>query len=238
MVNRYRIAVVEDQIENREQINEYIRKYAEENNIIAEVIMYHNGQAIVDAEDASFDLILFDVDMPIINGMDAAKHIRKRDKNVEMIFVTNLSHYAIEGYSVGALDYILKPINYSAFALRFARALDKVKKKENKEVILNSLNGIKRINTNDIYYLEIENRKLYYHTKNGVYTEGGTLLKAEEDLEPYHFTKCNQYCLINLKHVSEINGNVVVVAGKEIEISRRKKTTFVKAVTEFIGGGF
>ena len=176
--------------------------------------------------------------MTQLNGMDAAKVIRERDVNVVMVFITNMAQYAIEGYEVGALDFVLKPIDYYGFSFRLARALGRVQKKQgNLEFAINTPGGIKKLNSNDIYYIEIENRFLVYHTAEGDFSQRGTLQSAEEMFQNYHFVKCNHWYLVNLKYVTEIEENIVHVAGSRLEISRRNRAHFLKEVTEYIGGG-
>jgi DNA-binding LytR/AlgR family response regulator len=233
----YKIAIVEDELEYRQQVSEYIAQYGEENGIHFEVEEFHDGKEIMEADRRSFDIIFFDIEMPKVNGMNAAQYIRERDENVIIVFITNLSQYAIQGYSVGALDFVLKPINYYGFSLRLNRALDRVKKKETTDVIITTAEGMKRLDTGDIYFVEIVNRMLHYHTKSGEYVVRGTMQSAEEALMDYHFVKCNYWYLVNLKYVSEIQKNTVFVADMKLEISRRNKSAFVKAVTDYIGGG-
>jgi DNA-binding LytR/AlgR family response regulator len=233
----YKIAIVEDELEYRQQVSEYIIQYGQENGIHFEIQAFQNGKEIMDADKNSFDVIFFDIEMPKVNGMDAAQYIRKRDENVVIVFITNLAQYAIQGYSVGALDFVLKPINYYSFSLRLTRALGRVKKKETTDVIITTADGIKRLDTGDIFFVEIVNRMLHYHTKDGEYVVRGTMQSAEDALSDYHFVKCNYWYLVNLKYVSEIQKNMVLVAEMKLEISRRNKSTFVKAVTDYIGGG-
>ena len=68
-----------------------------------------------------FDIIIFDIDMPGINGIDTARKLREMDSNVTIIFVTNIAQYAINGYEVDAVDYILKPVSYYDFSMKFHR---------------------------------------------------------------------------------------------------------------------
>lgn len=70
--------------------------------------------------------------MPHLNGMEAAQKIRELDKEVVIVFITNMAQYAIKGYEVDALDFILKPLNYYTFSMRFTRAVGRVKNREGK----------------------------------------------------------------------------------------------------------
>ncbi len=234
----YRIAVVEDEQQYRDEVCQYIEQYATEHQLKFDVTTYTDGQEIVDDVQKHYDIIFFDIEMTLLNGMDAAKVIRERDVNVVMVFITNMAQYAIEGYEVGALDFVLKPIDYYGFSFRLARALGRVQKKQgNLEFAINTPGGIKKLNSNDIYYIEIENRFLVYHTAEGDFSQRGTLQSAEEMFQNYHFVKCNHWYLVNLKYVTEIEENIVHVAGSRLEISRRNRAHFLKEVTEYIGGG-
>ena len=234
----YRIAVVEDEQQYRDEVCQYIEQYATEHQLKFDVTTYTDGQEIVDDVQKHYDIIFFDIEMTQLNGMDAAKVIRERDVNVVMVFITNMAQYAIEGYEVGALDFVLKPIDYYGFSFRLARALGRVQKKQgNLEFAINTPGGIKKLNSNDIYFIEIENRFLVYHTAEGDFSQRGTLQSAEEMFQNYHFVKCNHWYLVNLKYVTEIEENIVHVAGSRLEISRRNRAHFLKEVTEYIGGG-
>ena len=232
----YRVAIVEDEAGYREQVRDYIEKYGEEHHLTFEIVLYEDGREIVADAEHVFDIIFFDIEMGEMNGMEAAGEIRRRDENVVIVFITNMAQYAIEGYSVGALDFVLKPIDYYGFSFRMTRALERVKRKETLEIVLQTATGIRRVDSGDIWYVEIDKRILYFHTNSGRYSMRGTMQKAEEMLRDYHFVKCNHWYLVNLKYVTEIQDNIVMVAGNPLEISRRNRTAFVRAVTDYIGG--
>ena len=121
----YRVAIVEDEAGYREQVRDYIEKYGEEHHLTFEIVMYEDGREIVEDGEHVFDIIFFDIEMEEMNGMEAAGAIRQRDENVVIVFITNMAQYAIEGYSVGALDFVLKPIDYYGFSFRMTRALER-----------------------------------------------------------------------------------------------------------------
>ena len=146
-----------------------------------------------------------------------------------------MAQYAIKGYEVEALDFILKPLNYYTFSMRFTRALGRVRSKESKYICLNLSTGLKRIDYKDIYYIETQSRMLYYHTKHGEFIVRGALREVQAELEAFHFVKCNQCYLVNLKYVTEIRKNIAVVAQRELEISRRNRQTFLAAVMNYLG---
>lgn len=234
----YRIAIVEDEKSYSDQVRDYIEKYGKEYDLNFEIQVYDDGIEIAQDLQNAYDIIFFDIEMKQMDGMKAASVIRQRNENVVIVFITNMAQYAIQGYSVGAFDFVLKPIEYYGFAFRLGRALERVKKRETLEIVVNTAHGIRRLDSGEIWYVEIDNRILYFHTKEGSYSMRGTMQNAEEMLRDYHFVKCNHWYLVNLKYVTEIRDNIVIVAGNQLEVSRRNKTAFIRAVTEYIGGGW
>ena len=231
-----RIAIVEDEAEQRELLRSYILQYAEETRRSFEVVTFSNGVDLLEGYTPQYDIILLDIEMPGLNGMEAAEQLRLQDSDVVLMFVTNMAQYAINGYAVGALDFVLKPVNYYTFSVRFARAITRAEHRENGQILLTLPDCVRRIDTRQIYYVEVPNRMLHYHTELGEFVLRGTMQSAEKELSRYHFVRCNHWYLVNLSHVAEVRREMVVVAGAELEISRRNRTAFLTALTDYVGG--
>ena len=232
----YHIAVVEDDEVFRAQLAGYIGRFGAEQGLELKVTQFRDGGEILADYRGGYDIILLDIEMPLVDGMSAAEEIRRQDEDVVLVFVTNMAKYAVQGYSVGALDFILKPVEYDTFALKLRRAVSRVKSRQEAQVLLTTVEGAVCLDTRQIYYVEVQNHVLYYHTDPGVYKVRGTMQGAEKELEERHFIRCNYWYLVNLRHVSEIRDNVAVVAGSELEISRRNRTAFLRALTNYVGG--
>ena len=232
----YHIAIVEDEVAFRQQLTEYLTQYQNENNLEFKISEFSDGAEILERYQSDYDVILLDIEMPKVNGMDAAKQIRIQDDNVVLMFITNMASYAIHGYEVGALDFVMKPINYYTFSMKLTRALKRVKQQEQKSLLLPLSDGVKKLELSEIYFIEGQSRMLYYHTVTGDYVVKGTMQNAEKSMEEFPFAKCNHWYLVNLMHVKEVRKNMVVVGPFELEISRRNKTAFLKALTEYMGG--
>ena len=231
-----RVAVVEDDQSYRTQIEEYIHQYEQDNGVECQVQLFEDGTQLLEQYSGEFDVILLDIEMPQLNGMQLAQQIRQVDKDVVLIFVTNMVQYAINGYEVGALDFVLKPVNYYTFSVRFARAIERARQRESGQVLLNLPDRVLCLKTNQIYYVEIQNRMLHYHTELGEFVLRGTMQAVEQQLASFHFVRCNHWYLVNLRHVSELRKDVVVVGGTELQISRRNRTAFLTSLTNFVGG--
>ena len=231
-----RVAIVEDDLDCRTQLESYIQRYGQEHGLAFDVECFADGSQIVAHDTSRFDIILLDIEMPGLNGMEAAEKLRARDADVVLVFVTNMAQYAIRGYEVGALDFVLKPVNYYTFCVRFERAIHRARQREGGQVLLSLPDAVVRLSTRDIYYVEVQSRQLHYHTVQGEYTLRGTMQQAEQELSRYHFVRCSHWCLVNLRHVTEVRRDTVIVAGQELDISRRNHTAFLTALTNFVGG--
>lgn len=231
-----RIAVVEDEQDCSEQIQGFLRQYGEEYGKQMKVSVFRDGSEILEEYQPVYDIILMDIEMPNMNGMDTAEEIRRRDTDVVLVFITNMAQYAIRGYAVDALDFVLKPVNYYTFSMKLTRAIGRVKKREGGHVLLALPGGPKRLDTRQIYFVEIQDRMLHYHTDEGEFVLRGTMQSAEKELSEYHFVRCNYWYLVNLRHVSEVRRDTAYVAGYELAVSRRNKAAFMNALTAYVGG--
>ena len=109
------IAIVEDDVHDKARLKKCLKRYEEETQRRFEVTEFSDGEDIITEYMAKYDLILMDIEMTFMNGMSAARRIREMDPDVELIFITNMPQYAIQGYKVNALDYLLKPLSYFSF---------------------------------------------------------------------------------------------------------------------------
>ena len=233
----FRIAIVEDQDETRQCLNRFVRQYAEEQGVQVEISLITDGSEIAEHYTPGFDIIFMDVEMPRLDGFGAAEAIRAVDAEVVLVFVTNMAQYAIRGYEVDALDYVLKPVNYYQFCTKLSRAIQRVQRRRGGQVVLQLAGGgIQLLDTADIYYLETHSRMLYYHTAKGEFAVRASLQSAEKQLAEYHFVRCNQCYLVNLAYVKGIESDFALVKDDRLEISRRQRTAFLTAVASYMGG--
>jgi len=229
-----RIAIVEDDDAYATTLEKYIHRYEEEVGEKFLIKRFQDGEDIAIEYRAEFDVILMDIEMQFMDGMTTAENIRKVDEEVVIIFITNMPQFAMQGYKVDALDYVLKPINYFAFSQRIERALSRMQKRRTKFISVNYKGGIQKINVADILYIEIQNHDLIYHTKTGQIVVRGTMRELEEKLKDEPFYRCNKAFLINLEHVNGFEDNDVLIDGERVQVSRAKKKEFMDVLNDYM----
>lgn len=229
-----RVAMVEDEADYRKQFQEYLEQYGKESGEEISVTMFLDGDEIAGGYKSVFDIILMDVQMKFMDGMSAAEEIRKFDPEVVIIFITNMSQYAIRGYAVDALDYVLKPVSYFAFSQRLDRAIARMKKRAVRYITIPVKGGVQKLNVRHIYYVESHGHNLVFHTETEEYISTGTMKETENTLEPLHFCRANKGVLINLEHVDGIQDGCAVVEGTLLPVSRSRKNIFMDMLTNYV----
>lgn len=230
-----RIAIVEDEEIYVNQLTEYLKRYQQESGEEINVTVYRDGDGITAKYRAQFDIILMDIQMKLMDGMAAAEEIRKTDSEVIIIFITNMTQYAIRGYKVDALDYVLKPVSYFAFSQRISRAIGRLRRKSRKVIMVPVKGGVLRLDAEDIYYAESQGHNIIYHTSSGDHLSSGTMKAVEEQLAPLGFSRGNKCYLINLKHVDGIRDKCAVVKGELLQLSRSRTNDFMQDLARYWG---
>lgn len=230
-----RIAIVEDEDFYVEELRNYLDRYQKEKGEELAVTVYHDGDSITWKYQAQFDIILMDIQMKLVDGMTAAEEIRRMDSEVVIMFITNMTQYAIRGYEVGAFDYVLKPVSYFAFSQKLSRAISRIRKDVQKYITITVRGGILRLNVADIYYVESSGHNLLFHTLDTVHTATGTMKGIEDELKEYSFSRGNKCYLINLAHVDGIKDKCALVKGELLQLSRPKQNAFMQDLTKYWG---
>lgn len=231
-----RIAIVEDDAAYREQLNGFVERYQREQGIEFSVAHFTDGLEIAEEYKAAYDIIFLDIEMKHLNGMETAKHIRRQDKNVVLIFITNLAQFAIQGYEVEALDYVLKPVSYFAFSQELQKAVKKVRERTECFLRIVQESSMVRLDVAKITYIESQGHNVVYHTEEGQYVNRDSLKSVEQKLAGRSFSRCNNCYLVNLAHVQKVDKSMVTVAGEPLQISRPKRKAFMEALTAYVGG--
>lgn len=234
-----KIGLLEDDREQAERLISFLSQYQETHpQFLYTLQRYSWALDLLDHYERDFDLLFLDIRLPDMTGMEVAHRIREIDRNVMIIFVTSVTQYAVEGYSVQAFDYIVKPIGYEFFAAKLERALRVLSYRKPGVVLdIKTREGSLRLSSDMIHYFEVFDHNLLIHTDDGVIKQWGSLSRYEKQLLSAHFARCNSCYLVNLKFVRGICGNEVLVVNDRLVVSKSRRKAFLQALAQYKGGG-
>lgn len=233
----YQIAVVEDIPAEYETLQSYFSRMSSESGDSFEVRWFPTGREFLVNYQPIYDMVLMDISLPDLNGMQVAKSLRKMDQNVVLIFVTSMARYAADGYAVDALDFMVKPVNYTAFSIKVKRGLQRSALSQDQELLISTSDGVLRTSAARLQYVEVTNHSLVYHTTDGVISSYGNLKDVESKLNSPQFIRCNRCYLVNLTFVRGVKGSTLLVGQDELQISRPKRNAVLEALNNYLGGG-
>ena len=157
-----KIALVEDEEKSSRELLSHLERFQQETGIKTEVHSFQNGLDFIDGYQGDYDAVLMDINMPHLNGLNAAKQLRMMGDDVCLIFITNMAKYAIKGYEVNAMDFMVKPVPYLKLAYKLKKVAALVQARE-KSICIKTDSGIKVLRASDIYYIEVNHNDLTYH---------------------------------------------------------------------------
>lgn len=230
----HRIAIIEDSPRDLDQIQSFLSRYQQEHSISFSVHACKDPMKFLSEYRSDYDLIFMDIGLPPFNGIDIARRLRAIDSVVALVFITNMEQCAINGYEVDALDFVVKPINYYRFSSMMNKALRNIALRGEKEVLVRSSSKITRLSISQIYYVEIRDHLLIFHSSMGDLESWGKLSDIEKELADYNFVRCSSSYLVNLRHVVRVDGDTVDVAGDVLPISQRRRKAFYNCVTNYL----
>lgn len=237
-----KFAIVDDEKAVEELLKTYLDRYTEERNSSYKAEWFSDPTKFLAEYTNRFDVVLLDIEMPEMNGMDVAKKMREMDSSVALVFVTNMKQYAINGYEVDADDFIVKPVSYFDFAMKLDRVSKKISDKKEVKVPVKTDTVVKYIDVSSVRYVDVYKHKLTYHTIDGDYENRGSLNKVEDVFLQNGFVKCNNYCMVNLRFIAGVDGYKLLVSyGRnsvnfnEVVISRPRKKEVVTALSKYMG---
>ena len=236
----FRIAIVEDEKHDSDLLERYIARYFAEDCSDASyhVTTFNNPVSFVEHYKSDYDLILLDIQMPGMNGMDVATALRKKDSSVLLIFVTNMAQYAVKGYDVNAAGFILKPVSYYDLLMRIRKCITILQSRTEECLTLKMKQGIVRLPIRSILYIEVNRHMLTYHTSKEALQATGSLSELEAALQGYNFLRCNSCYLVNPRAIQAVLGyDIHLINGEQILISHPKRKQFMQELNIWLREG-
>ena len=221
-----RIGIVDDEKQERDQLKQALARFGAENGTELNVQEFDCAAVYLAAQDRDFDILYLDIDMPQMSGMELAEKIRETDQDVILIFCTNLQQFALNGYSVGALGFIVKPIQWYSFHMYLTRALKVLQKRAGQ-------------NAAEIAYVEVRQHDLLYNLCGGdgkteIIKNRGSMQEIAAQLTPYGFVRCSASYLVNLRCITAVSRMNVYIGGAALPIGRTYKDAFTEAFSRYM----
>ncbi|NEG90047.1 LytR/AlgR family response regulator transcription factor [Bifidobacterium aerophilum] len=232
----FTVAVVEDDENAAARLRACLKQYENDHTGVRfDVTEFREPTSFLEPYSANWDIVFMDIEMPNMDGLEAAHRLRELDSKTILMFVTNMAQFAAKGYEVDALDYIIKPFAYPDFERKLARAL-RLAQADGESLLVSQRGSSRRIALRDISYIEIRAHNLEYHTDSGTISAYGSLQDIEDRLSGSGFMRCGKPYLVSSRHVAQVAGDTVTLTdGTQLPIGRAYRKSFMLALAENLG---
>jgi len=231
------IVICDDEIPFLDTLEDYIQKYRIYKSMDLKLTRFHDGSDLVENYNLGFDIIFLDISMAGLNGIETARRIREIDKQVIIIFLTSVIKYALTGYTLGAVNYIIKPITFRKLASELDAAILKCNEIDQQYITLKNNEGIFKLYVNDIKYIETYNRNTMIYTKDKNVICFHSMKKLEKKLEAFSFIRCHSSFIVNVKYIESVEKLMItLISSEHIPISQQKRKDVMKLIAIYLGG--
>jgi DNA-binding LytR/AlgR family response regulator len=233
-----RILMVEDNESEARALHDCLEAFAAERGDDFAISWEKSAFDLSEASRTA-DLIFMDINLPGINGMEAAEILRTYDAETPLVFVTNLAQYAVRGYRVDALDFIVKPVTYESVSACLKRAMRVVRRRSDRPLSISTKNGVRVIDLRDLLYVDVQRHDLFYHIVGEAepFRIRGSLSEAAGKLDGASFVRVSSSHLVNMAHIKNVAGDEITLSdGSVVYFSRAKRKDALAQIARYLGG--
>lgn len=237
MADKLRVLVCDDDARVREKVSALVRQLCAALPVQVEISAFSDGAQLLENYDEAANFAFLDIEMPIMDGLEVARELRRRDSGICIVFMTNHEKYAIRGYEVGAWRYLLKPVHSEVFLREMQPPFQEAAQAMQHSLCVKGTDGLYCIEPGQLVYAEtLPNHQVAIHLRRGVLTANTSIRALEEQLDGTAFFRCHNSFLINFQYVARIGSELLMKDGSAVPISRSRRTELLQRFTAYLGG--
>ena len=233
-----RFVICDDERVERDYLTEIVKEWATKREQLVVIASYESAESLLFAyeDDKAIDIMLLDIQMKAMDGVNLAKQIREDNAQVQIVFITGFPDFIAEGYEVGALHYLMKPIKAAKLYEVLDRALAKLVKND-LTLIVQINDTLERLLLKDIVYFEAAAHKVLIRTKKALFEVRANISDLEKSLNE-DFIFCHRSYIVNLGYIQGLKKNeLILINGESIPLSRRLSKEVNLAFITYHKGG-
>lgn len=235
-MKKLNIALCDDDEQSIIRIEEYVRKFFQGRQISIDFFRFTDGAALLDGYPGELDFLFLDIEMPFVDGMEAAREIRKRDNHVIIVFISNFEKYAIQGYEAGAWRYLLKPITWERFQRELQVPLEWCLTKHEEPLYIRNDSGVFSIPIDEIRYVTTYKKGIEIHTAKDTVRSSQSLSSLETKLLSHNFFRCHSGFLVSFDNIRYIGRESLTLKdGTVIPVSKHRRRALMQEFTSYAG---
>lgn len=236
---RRKIAVCDDERTMLRQLSQYLTQIQDELGEQFDLAYFASSEELLAHTPKDVQVILLDISMGNMTGMECARTLRSKGCEAAIIFITNLTEYAVEGYEVRAFAFLPKPVLYAELKDRLTRCFHQIDRQHKAVLPIETDAGIEMLFIEEILYAEVYQHETSFALTDKRVTGAVQLSQIEERLSPHGFFRCHRSYLVNMAKIKRIGTDAVVMPdGASIPVSRHRRKKFLDAFAGYMGGRF
>lgn len=228
--------ICDDEAIMRERLTQYLHRFEWDTGNKFHITAFQSGDELLRTYPRNTDLLLLDIQMEGSSGMDVAKRVREFDRDVCIIFITTMHQMAMEGYKVRAFGFLKKPVTYPEFRYELREAMAQIKGAKKQSIVLKSGTELRKLNADDILYIEVRNHNVEIHSATGTEEFYIQLKELAARLQSHGFFCPHTSYLVNQRHIAKVGKEALTLTdGTVIPISKHRRKEFLTELTNYVG---
>ncbi len=232
-----RVLVVEDEQNAAGALRDCIMRFSREDDIDIDIVWERDALGLMKVA-SPIDLIFLDIGLPLTNGLEAAGLLRTYDTQTPIIFITSNAQYALRGYEVDALDFIVKPVRYGDFKMRMRKALRVVQRNANETVAVGTSRETHVLPISDISHITTSGHNAVIHlsSQDDTVVDHESLAKLSSRLPSGRFVRISSGCLVNMAYIRTVQSSAIrLTSGETLPVSRGKRKPALEEIARYLG---